>query len=65
VKAHHVRRPTEDAALHAVSRSPRPTPSLPDLFDALQHTHATGDRYGVRLVQGAIARTVGRTEAVR
>jgi hypothetical protein len=65
VNVHHVRRPTEDAALAAVSRSPRPVPALGDLFEALQETHAARDRHGVRLVQHRIARCVGRTGAVR
>ncbi|SOD63654.1 hypothetical protein SAMN06297387_1127 [Streptomyces zhaozhouensis] len=51
-------RPTEGAAVAAVSRSVRPAPALLDLFEALRVAHAMRDRHGMRLVRAAIARNV-------
>ncbi|WUD74615.1 hypothetical protein OG937_24435 [Streptomyces sp. NBC_00510] len=41
-----VRRPTEDAAVYAVSRSPRPLPPITVLADLLIVARAIGDRHG-------------------
>ncbi|MDT0270863.1 hypothetical protein RM844_31800 [Streptomyces sp. DSM 44915] len=57
-------RPTEGAALAAVSRSARPAPSLLDLFEALRVAHALRDRHGARLVRKAIARNAGTVGGV-
>ncbi|MBT2493680.1 hypothetical protein J7E96_35310 [Streptomyces sp. ISL-96] len=54
-----VRRPTEGAAVHAASRSPRPLPPTPSLFASLVTAYAVGDRHGVNLIAHAIARNGG------
>lgn len=51
-----VRRPTEHAAIRAVSASRRPLPSVPVLFAALVTAAALQDRHGVNLFGHAIAR---------
>lgn len=45
-----VRRPTEDAALYAASRSPRPIPSVPAILADLISANRLGDRAGVCLL---------------
>ncbi|AEM87067.1 hypothetical protein [Streptomyces violaceusniger] len=55
-----VRRPTEGAAM-AGGKYARPLPPLPTLFEGLKTARAMHDRYGVRLFQAAIQRSVGRT----
>lgn len=55
---YQTRRPTEDTAVTVASRSSRPLPSFSALFEFLRVAHATGDRYGVRLCQHAIARSM-------
>ena len=51
-----VRRPTEDAAVRAASRSTRRRPPIPALFAALLDAYALGDRHGVNLCAHSIAR---------
>ncbi|MFJ2741856.1 hypothetical protein ACIO3O_19585 [Streptomyces sp. NPDC087440] len=51
-----VRRPTEDAALAAASRSPRPSLSLPLILAELISANRTGDRHGVNLLAHRAAR---------
>lgn len=50
------RRPTEDAAIAAASRSARPLPPVPALFACLVTAYAVGDRHGLNLFAHAIAR---------
>jgi hypothetical protein len=45
-----VRRPTEDAALAAASRSPRPRLHLPVILAELISANRMGDRHGVNLL---------------
>lgn len=59
MSAYWVRRPTEDAAVAAVSRSERPAPTFPVLYEALSDAHAFNDRRGVLLMQCRIARHIG------
>lgn len=53
------RRPTEDAAIAAASRSPRPLPPIPSLFAGLVTAYAVGDKRGMNLFGHAIARSTG------
>ncbi|MDX3229388.1 hypothetical protein [Streptomyces sp. ME19-01-6] len=55
----NVRRPTEHAALGS-GKYARPLPPLTLLFEGLTTAWAIQDRYGVRLFQAAIQRSVGR-----
>lgn len=59
MSASTVRRPTEDAALHAASRSFRPLPPIPALFAGLVTAQVIGDRQGENLFAHAIARSGG------
>ncbi|MGW7598141.1 hypothetical protein [Streptomyces antimycoticus] len=54
-----VRRPTEGAAM-ASGKYDRPLPPLNVLVERLRTAWAIEDRYGVRLFQAAIQRSVGR-----
>ncbi|MFI5803017.1 hypothetical protein [Streptomyces sp. NPDC051561] len=45
-----VRRPTEDAAIRAASRSPRPCLYLPVILAELISANRLGDRHGVNLL---------------
>ncbi|WP_331448010.1 hypothetical protein [Streptomyces xanthochromogenes] len=45
-----VRRPTEDAAVHAASRSPRALPPVPAILADLITANRLGDREGVCLL---------------
>ncbi|WP_369222456.1 hypothetical protein AB5J52_14060 [Streptomyces sp. R39] len=54
-----VRRPTEDAALAAASRTPRTLPPVEALLDALAIAHRGGDREGVRLCAALLVRKAG------
>jgi len=59
-----VRRPTEHAALRAVARSARPTPSVPALMAALVDAVDRSDREGIcrtthRVVRAAAPSEVG------
>ncbi|MEU0978002.1 hypothetical protein ABZ488_02165 [Streptomyces griseus] len=56
-----VRRPTENAALRALDRAPRPCPEYPALFAGLVAALAARDRHGVNLLGHRIARTGGET----
>ncbi|MGW3727323.1 hypothetical protein [Streptomyces sp. NPDC000851] len=51
-----VRRPTEHAALRAVCRSARPTPSVPALMAALLVASEQGDREGICLAAHRVVR---------
>ncbi|MFJ8192813.1 hypothetical protein ACIQ8D_24080 [Streptomyces sp. NPDC096094] len=51
-----VRRPTEHAALRAVSRSERPLPSVPALMAALLDANQRRDREGVCLTAHRVVR---------
>lgn len=51
-----VRRPTEDAAIGAASRAPRPLLSLPLVLAELISANRTGDRHGVNLLAHRAAR---------
>lgn len=51
-----VRRPTEHAALRAVCRSARPTPSVPALMAALLDANERRDRKGVCLAAHRVVR---------
>lgn len=51
-----VRRPTEHAALRAVCRSARPTPSVPALMAALLDANERRDREGVCLAAHRVVR---------
>lgn len=51
-----VRRPTERAALAAVCRSARPTPSVPALMAALLDANERRDREGVCLAAHRVVR---------
>ncbi|MEU3204272.1 hypothetical protein ABZ702_10380 [Streptomyces cyaneofuscatus] len=54
-----VRRPTENAALRALDRAPRPCPEYPALFAGLVAATAARDRHGVNLLGHRIARVGG------
>ncbi|MFF7690585.1 hypothetical protein ACFZB6_31170 [Streptomyces syringium] len=54
-----VRRPTEDTAVHAASRSARQLPPPHILLAALVTAYAVGDRHGMRLFALAVVRTAG------
>ncbi|MFE5873019.1 hypothetical protein ACFQ6V_30810 [Streptomyces roseifaciens] len=54
-----VRRPTEDAAVHAAARTSRPLPPAHVLLAALVSAYATGDRRGMQLFALAVVRTAG------
>ncbi|MGW3427518.1 hypothetical protein ACWDHW_06115 [Streptomyces melanosporofaciens] len=54
-----VRRPTENAVM-AGGKYARPLPPLRVLYEGLKTAWAMRDRYGVRLFQAAIQRSVGR-----
>ncbi|MFI9236930.1 hypothetical protein [Streptomyces sp. NPDC053079] len=54
-----VRRPTEDTALHAASRTSRPLPPAHVLLAALVTAYAMGDRHGMQLFALAVVRTAG------
>ncbi|MFJ7413042.1 hypothetical protein ACIQWZ_19825 [Streptomyces sp. NPDC098077] len=56
-----VRRSTENAALRALDRAPRPCPDYPALFAGLVAASAARDRHGVNLLGHRIARTGGET----
>ncbi|MEV8307845.1 hypothetical protein AB0P36_10900 [Streptomyces flavidovirens] len=45
-----VRRPTEEAAVNAASRSPRPLPPVHVLLAELLSANRLGDRHGVNLL---------------
>jgi len=49
-------RPTEHAAIRAVTASPRPPRPMPSLFVALLDAYATSDRHGLNLAGHFIAR---------
>jgi hypothetical protein len=51
-----IRRPTEHAALRAVCRSARPTPSVPALMAALLDASERRDREGVCLAAHRVVR---------
>ncbi|ANJ07163.1 hypothetical protein [Streptomyces parvulus] len=51
-----VRRPTEHAAIRAVCRSARPTPSVPALMAALIEANERRDREGVCLAAHRVVR---------
>ncbi|MBZ9638021.1 hypothetical protein [Streptomyces sp. PSKA30] len=57
-----VRRPTEHAALRAVCRSARPTPSVPALMAALLVASEQGDREGVCLAAHRVVRAASSKE---
>jgi len=56
MSAHRVRRPTEEAAIAAASRRPRPTPSLPALYADMTTAHLLNDREGMLLLACRTAR---------
>ncbi|QKZ22058.1 hypothetical protein HUT05_34745 [Streptomyces chartreusis] len=51
-----VRRPTENSALRACDRSPRPLPSVPALMAALLDANERRDREGVCLAAHRVVR---------
>lgn len=51
-----VRRPTEHAAIRAVCRSARPSPSVPALMAALLEAHERADREGITLAAHRVVR---------
>lgn len=51
-----VRRPTEVAALRAVARSARPTPSVPALMAALLEANERRDHEGICLAAHLVVR---------
>lgn len=57
--AAHVRRPTENAAVDAASRSARPGVSAERLADLLVEARWHGDRYGARLLDCLLDRATG------
>ncbi|WP_240649335.1 hypothetical protein [Streptomyces sp. Z26] len=54
-----VRRPTEDAAIHAADATPRSLPSVDQLLDALTLAAHRHDLAGVRLCTHLVARAAG------
>lgn len=58
----YVRRPTEHAAIRAVCRSPRPTPSVPALMAALLEANDRRDREGVTLAAHLVVRAAAPME---
>lgn len=57
----NVRRPTENAAIGAASRSERPKVSPQRLADLLVEASWHGDRYGARLLGCLLDRAMGGT----
>ncbi|MGW8061000.1 hypothetical protein ACVV2G_01685 [Streptomyces ziwulingensis] len=57
-----VRRPTEHAALRAVCRSARPTPSVPALMAALLDANERRDREGICLAAHRVVRAAAPSE---
>lgn len=56
MSATRVRRPTEEAAIRAASRRPRPTPSIPALYADMTTAHLLNDREGLLLLACRAAR---------
>ncbi|MDH6432615.1 hypothetical protein M2158_001092 [Streptomyces sp. SAI-144] len=54
-----VRRPTEDAAITAASRSPRQLPPAEAILADLVVAQHAGDRHGVRLCAALLVRKAG------
>ncbi|RST13475.1 hypothetical protein [Streptomyces sp. WAC05950] len=58
-----IRRPTENAALRAVGRRPRPLPEIPALMAALIVENRASDRHGANLAAHRVVRVAeGVTE---
>jgi hypothetical protein len=58
-----IRRPTENAALRAVGRRPRPLPEIPALMAALIVANRAADRHGANLAAHRVVRVAeGVTE---
>ncbi|WP_405426351.1 hypothetical protein [Streptomyces erythrochromogenes] len=58
-----IRRPTENAALRAVGRRPRPLPEIPALMAALIVANRASDRHGANLAAHRVVRVAeGVTE---
>ncbi|MFD7786507.1 hypothetical protein ACFV4Q_26000 [Streptomyces nojiriensis] len=58
-----IRRPTENAALRAVGRCPRPLPEIPALMAALIVANRASDRHGANLAAHRVVRVAeGVTE---
>jgi hypothetical protein len=55
-----VRRPTENAALRSLARSPRSAPSVPALMAALLDANDRRDREGVCLAAHRVVRAAGQ-----
>lgn len=55
-----IRRPTEAAALAAVARRPRKSPSIPALYADMTTAHRLGDREGFRLLACQVVRATSR-----
>lgn len=56
MSASRVRRPTEEAAVAAASRRPRPNPGLPALYADMTTANRLGDREGLLLLACRVVR---------